>query len=196
VVTLYATTIENCLLRAQSGEHLVVHLQTSPSLLGTPMEGLAGLDARGRIAWVNPMGARLLGLSQGERGHTAQAVFGVDAAQLTRLTRAQGAQLHRLPNGLNVWTVVRLQASDGASRLHALGALAIAPGAGSSAPPGAPPSAATVATPAGAATLRDLDRSLIARTVQACAGNVSQAARTLGVSRGLVYRHLKRSGTS
>jgi len=39
--------------------------------------------------------------------------------------------------------------------------------------------------------LRDNDRHLIQQTVQACDGNVSKAARTLGVSRGLIYRHLK-----
>jgi transcriptional regulator of acetoin/glycerol metabolism len=44
-----------------------------------------------------------------------------------------------------------------------------------------------------APTLRDSDRHLIVRTVQACEGNVSKAARALGVSRGLVYRHLKQA---
>jgi transcriptional regulator of acetoin/glycerol metabolism len=48
-------------------------------------------------------------------------------------------------------------------------------------------------TDASASTLRDNDRDLIARTLQACEGNVSKAARALGVSRGLVYRHLKDS---
>ena len=42
-------------------------------------------------------------------------------------------------------------------------------------------------------TLRDSDRHLVSHTVQACGGNVSKAARSLGVSRGLVYRHLKRT---
>jgi transcriptional regulator of acetoin/glycerol metabolism len=44
-----------------------------------------------------------------------------------------------------------------------------------------------------AATLRDNDRHLIVQTLQACAGNVSKAARKLGVSRGLIYRHLKQA---
>jgi len=40
-------------------------------------------------------------------------------------------------------------------------------------------------------TLRDTDRQLIAQTVRACGGNVSKAARALGISRGRIYRHLK-----
>ena len=42
-------------------------------------------------------------------------------------------------------------------------------------------------------TLRDTDRQLVAQTLRACGGNVSKAARTLGVSRGLVYRHLRQT---
>ena len=187
VLTLYATQIENCLLQAQSDEHLVVHLQTSPALLGTPMEALAGLDSRGRIAWVNQMGARLLGVTQGACGQPAQDLFGLDAVQLARLNRADGARLHRLPNGLNVWLAVRLYARDGLATLHPVGRRAAAA-------PAVNPPAAPADRTAAPATLRDIDRSQIERTVQACGGNVSQAARALRVSRGLVYRHLKRAG--
>jgi transcriptional regulator of acetoin/glycerol metabolism len=56
------------------------------------------------------------------------------------------------------------------------------------APPAAEPAPAPAST---AQTLQDADRHLVQRTLQACGGNVSQAARRLGVSRGLVYRHLK-----
>ncbi len=188
VVALYATTIENRLLRAQSNEHIVVHLQTSPALLGTPMEGLAGLDSNGRIAWVNHAAARLLGVTQGETGLRTDEVFGLDAIRLARLTREPQATLHRLPNGLNVWLAARMQSRDGAVRLHALGRTAPAgdPGAAAALPLATPP-----ATSAPAGTLRDTDRHLIEQTVAACEGNVSKAARRLGVSRGLVYRHLK-----
>ena len=173
VVGLYATTIENQLLRAQSTEHLVVHLQTAPALLGTPMEGLAGVDSHGRIAWVNNVAARLLGVSQGEAGLRADEVFGLDANRLIALSRESASATHRLPNGLNVALTAHLQARDGLSR-------PLAP---------APRLSATAPAPTG--TLRDQDRDLIARTVEACDGNVSRAARQLGVSRGLVYRHLK-----
>lgn len=66
--------------------------------------------------------------------------------------------------------------------------------AASAATPGAAPNPPASATPPGmpAGTLRDTDRHLIEQTLRACDGNVSRAARQLGVSRGLVYRHLKR----
>ncbi|MEP6876142.1 MAG: helix-turn-helix domain-containing protein [Burkholderiales bacterium] len=182
VVGLYATTIENQLLRAQSTEHLVVHLQTSPALLGTPMEGLAGIDSHGCIAWLNNVAARLLGVSQGEVGLLADEVFGLDANRLAALTRETARTAHRLPNGLNVWLMARMHARDGLSRSvfqlrHT------------------PAQARAAALPSPAATLRDSDRDLIARTVTACGGNVSKAARQLGVSRGLVYRHLKNAAS-
>ena len=182
VVGLYATTIENQLLRAQSTEHLVVHLQTSAALLGTPMEGLAGIDSRGRIAWVNNVAARLLGVSQGEAGLLADEVFGLDANHLAALTRETASAAHRLPSGLNVWLMARMHARDGLSR-----AVFQLPHTNSNTP--APTPAAVL--PSQAATLRDSDRDLIARTVEACDGKGSKAARQLGVSRGLVYRHLK-----
>ena len=183
VVGLYATSIENQLLRAQSHEHLIVNLQTSPSLLGTPMEGLAGLDARGEIAWVNHIASRLLGVAQGEAGLRVDEVFGVDLGRLTALTRETGSTMHRLPNGLAVWLGARLQAGDGAAQP----VFRLAPQA---AKPHAPEPAVERAD-AAAGTLRDSDRELVQRTVLACQGNVSKAARALGVSRGLVYRHLK-----
>ena len=179
VVGLYATTIENQLLRAQSTEHLVVHLQTSWALLGTPMEGLAGIDSRGRIAWVNNVAARLLGVPQGGAGLRADDVFGIDAPHLAALTRESASSAHRLPSGLNVWLMARMQAPDGVSqpvfRLSRVDA---------------PVPAATTAV---VSTLRESDHDLVTRTVKACNGNVSKAARQLGVSRGLVYRHLKAS---
>jgi DNA-binding NtrC family response regulator len=140
------------------------------------MEGLAGIDTHGRLAWVNNVAARLLGVQQGAAGLHADDVFGLDARHLASLTRETGSAAHRLPNGLNVWLMARMQARDGLSQ----------PAFQVQRTPTAAPSA-TTAVPG---TLRESDRDLVARTVKACDGNVSKAARQLGVSRGLVYRHL------
>jgi len=146
------------------------------------MEGLAGLDAQGRIAWVNSAAARLLGLACPSSGTPAENAFGLDLAALARLTRNDQASVHRLPNGLTVWLGARMQSNDGAGPLVGLGA----PN-----PPASPSIDAPRTSRPSAPTLRDNDRHLIQQTVQACDGNVSKAARTLGVSRGLIYRHLK-----
>ena len=204
VVSMYATTIENQLLRAQSGDHIVVRLQTSASMLGTPMEGLAGLAADGSIAWTNNVGARLTGVAQARAGLRADEVFGLDLNALLRLTRVPAPSLHRLPNGLNVWLAAHLQARDGAMRLFKVPEARATPATSVTADAAAPAAAeamapATAAEPAfaiaadTAGTLRDNDRLLVQRTLQACDGNVSRAARKLGVSRGLVYRHLKQN---
>ncbi|MEO7010725.1 MAG: GAF domain-containing protein, partial [Caldimonas sp.] len=108
VVALFATAIENRLLRAQSAEHIVVHLQTSPSLLNTPMEGLVGVAPDGRIAWANGVAARLLGIAAPAAGLDVEAAFGLGVAQLAARTRRREPGPHRLPSGLNVWMLARM----------------------------------------------------------------------------------------
>jgi sigma-54 dependent transcriptional regulator, acetoin dehydrogenase operon transcriptional activator AcoR len=122
----------------------------------------------------------------------------------------------RLPNGLTVW----LQASEPSrSRAPARSfsaaptvaltvALAVAPSrddalASTSAISAGPAPAlvtgegpepspeASHKSPANAPTLGQLTSGAIERAVAECDGNISLAARRLGVSRGLVYRHLR-----
>ncbi len=193
VVGLFATAIENRLLRAQSGEHVVVHLQTSPSLLNTPMEGLVGVTAAGSIAWANTAAARLLGIATVGSGLDVETVLALSTARLASLTRRSDPAPHRLPSGLNVWLRTRMHAPDGLSQ--ASSASRQAPDASRSPlPMGTPTYAAPASQPAQAAagtSLRRSSRQLIEQTLQECGGNVSSAAKRLGVSRGLIYRNLK-----
>ncbi|MBS0446068.1 MAG: GAF domain-containing protein [Proteobacteria bacterium] len=179
VVGMHATAIENRLLRAQSAEHIVVHLQTAPGLLGTPMEGLVGIAPDGRAAWINGAAARLLGIAGPDAVRQAADLLGLDMRALAALTRRPEPSLQRLPSGLNVWLIARMQARDGAAHVYRLGTAASG--------------ASRATSSADAVTLRDSDRHLIERTVAACNGNVARAARTLGVSRGLVYRRLRQA---
>ena len=193
VVGLFATAIENRLLRAQSTEHVVVHLQTSPSLLNTPMEGLVGVAADGKIAWANGVAARLLGIVSFGSGLEADEVFALSLRGLAALSRRRDAEPHRLPSGLNVWMVVRIQSPDGAGRVVRMGSDSVE--AGHTVRPGAARISAPVETGQAECSaprlLRLSNRHLIARTLEECRGNVSGAARKLGVSRGLIYRHLR-----
>lgn len=220
VVALYATAIENRLLRAQSTEHIVVRLQTSPTLLDTPLEGLLGVTSNGHLAWLNGAAARLLGIGQPTCGLDVEGALGLDLRGLNRLTRQCGPTPHRLPSGLNVWLLGCMQSHDGAAGTVYGGSGWMGPRDGHTPRPRQPestsiPVAETTArldtsaetlrdapvlpsaAPADgrALTLRDTDRHLVEQTVNACNGNVSQAARRLGVSRGLVYRHLKHART-
>ena len=187
VIGMHATAIENRLLRAQSLEHIVIRLQTAPSLLGTPLEGLAGVTADGHIAWVNTAAARLLGAAPGAASARVEDSFGFDLNTLAAHTRRRAAVPHRLPNGLTVWVSARMQSNDGARQVFNLGQVSAASTAQATAELTAPPAPAPLA----GASLRDSDRQLIAQTVAEHGGNVSKAARALGVSRGLIYRHLK-----
>jgi transcriptional regulator of acetoin/glycerol metabolism len=173
VVGLFAGAIENRLLVAHAGEHLVIRLQVLDSLLDSPVVGIVGIDGAGRVAWCNGVATRLLGLPPIEpnvRGAPlAEVVLGAGIARLASLPR-DGAAALKLPNGLVVWARAEMRAADGrrnfvqAERVEAHNP-----------------------TPT---TLRESNRDLIERTLRECAGNVSRAARKLGVSRGVIYRRL------
>jgi hypothetical protein len=93
MVSLYATTIENRLLQAQSRDHLILRFQASPTLLGTPLEALAGIAPDGTIAWLNNAGARLLGrLPEAADERDVECLLGHDLASLLRLGRREAAQ--------------------------------------------------------------------------------------------------------
>ena len=185
VVALYAGAIENRLLVAQSREHLVLRFQIDPSLLDSPAAALVGLDTQGLLAWRNGTASRLLGMPMSDAGVSPTSVeeaLGASLVQLVRLSGQGNAMLH-LPNGLMVWARAELQAPDGSRGMHALGTLVE--------PTTTPISTPTSAPAAQVVRLREADRSLIECTLQACGGNVSVAAKTLGVSRGLIYRRLR-----
>ncbi|RRH87890.1 Fis family transcriptional regulator [Variovorax beijingensis] len=204
MVGLYATTIENRLLQAQSRDHLILRFQASPTLLGTPMEALAGVAPDGTIAWLNSAGARLIGrLPEEACERDVESMLGHDLASLLRLERREAAQPLRLASGLGVWVQARLKAADGVDFRHAVAVPGEAGTALSAEPAAAAePLAAHERTPAIAPhhaqaealpgeTLREHSRKLIEETLAAQDGNVSQAARQLGVSRGTLYRRLR-----
>lgn len=197
VVAMGATAIENRLLVRQSTGHLVLRFHTTRSLLGTPMEGLAGIDAHGRVDWANGAAAQLLGTVRALVPRPSlESVFGLALPALLDLTREDGPRLHRLPCGLGLWLHARLQAPDGLARLSAasrphdaaVATPAVAPADGPAEPPAR---AAVTAKAAVTATLHDANRQLIEGTLAELGGNVSRAARRLGVSRGLLYRRLR-----
>lgn len=205
VAGLYAGAIENRLLVAQSAEHLVVRFQVAHDLLDSTMVGLIGIGANGRIAWENGVARSLLGgrahpVDQSER--SADPSFGISWAQLAALPAAGAAPL-ALPNGLQVWARAEMRAPDGRRGLVAGLALpAETPEPPADIQPEAEATAEAIAEPApeavpsttstcGATRLRESDLELIRTTLQACNGNVTDAAKQLGVSRGLIYRRLK-----
>lgn len=183
VVGMYATTIENTLLQAQSHEHLVLRFQVTPALLHTPLQALMGVAADGRVAWMNGTAAQLIGQPV-HAACSAQELLGHDLSRLLQLSGQPGPAPLRLASGLGVWMQAHLQTS------HGLGTHLDTSSAQDQASP-----ASTEATPVAEAqplaTLREHNAQLIRETLEQHGGNVSQAARALGISRGTLYRRLR-----
>jgi len=207
LVGLHAAMIENDLMLVRARDTVVVRFQVGAGLLEGPMQALAGIDGEGRLAWCNGTARRLLGLSACHGGDIEHS-FGVSLAGMLRRCGAPPAPLS-LPNGLTIWVQVARAGSGPAAHAeggvdeHAAVGEAAAPEAASSvtaaaaAPLLQPSGAASAATGSSAAaalpspTLEQHTRQTIRRVVDECGGNLSAAARRLGVSRGLLYRRLR-----
>ena len=178
LVRLAAVGIENRLLTRQARGHVLLRFQASPQLLGTPLEGLAAVDERGHVAWVNPAGLALLSRpADGRAADDLEALFGLGLDSLLALTRDSAATAHRLPSGLLVHLRASIGQADSAAAPSPAPALAGA--------------AAVQAALLAEASLRSLSQQAIDAALIRCRGNISAAARALGVSRGLLYRRLK-----
>lgn len=181
LASLYASAIENRLLIRQSRPFVLLRFQADPQLLFTPMEGLAAVDEAGQLLWTNDAGRSLLQAPQAPRGAaSAEQLFGLKLAELVDAARTGQWLWHGLPNGLRLCLLAQAEASA-LRPMVALGAVAAE----------APAPAAAEAEAATQPRLRSASQQLIEQTLAACGGNVSRAARQLGVSRGLIYRHLK-----
>lgn len=199
MVRLHATTIENRLLRAQSREHLLLRFQSSPGLLHTPLEGLAAIDGTGRVRWINGAGTRLLSAARaGEQLPTVEQTFGIDLESLLALAHTARTQSHRVPGGLGMWLEAQPPQKDG--HRGATAPAFASPVAADAVPafeaavaavPAQEPAAGKDGVEGEALRLVDAHRRLIDGTLLECGGNVSRAARQLGVSRGLIYRRLR-----
>jgi sigma-54 dependent transcriptional regulator, acetoin dehydrogenase operon transcriptional activator AcoR len=206
LVGIYATMIENRLLQTSATDQLVLRFQVCSSMLGSPLEALVGINSQGHLAWHNGTAQKLLGLGHplsqdGPLGPAwdAPALFGLSLSQLQALSQHTSARALRLPNGLTVW----LQATEPTHRPTHRPTHGLTHGQANTAPlapthPVAAPWADAHDGPAprppllvSAPTLGELTSGAIERTVAECDGNVSLAARRLGVSRGLVYRHMR-----
>lgn len=187
LVAQYAVAIENRLLLAKAKDHMVLHFHTSCALLGSQYEALAGVAPDGQVVWANDLATRCVGCSTG----SLEALFGMRLTDLTRMLGQSAPVQLRLTNGLTVWSHVTLHAQDGAKALVAMGGLPCEELTLLTVPEQTEAPAAPVVTAAQThTTLGVLSQQHIEKTLAACGGNVSRAARTLGVSRGLIYRHL------
>ena len=190
VVGWYATAIENQWLLADARAPLVLRLHLQPAQIDSALVGLLGVQADGRVAWLNAAAAAVLGPVPA--GMEAEQVLGLPLPALLQWARTGRMQARQLPNGLRVWLQGEWHAHPQGAGSHLAPALAATP---ASAPvPASTPADSTAQTTPTAGfepqdRLRDRHRMLVLQALRACGGNVSAAARALGVSRGLIYRH-------
>jgi sigma-54 dependent transcriptional regulator, acetoin dehydrogenase operon transcriptional activator AcoR len=203
IVSMYAASIENRVLISQSPEHLIVSFQFLPNLIDTPMAGILAFNLSGKLAWGNSAASQLLGIrlsgmslnqeQQPERG--VEDFFDTSFAQLASLA-GRGVVPAQLRNGLQLFLVCALphpnptpkrfsvffepQTADVTSITgNALHAATIA--VSSSTP--------LERSPIGE-SLKQIDAHLIQKYLSQYKGNISQVAKKLKVSRGLIYRRL------
>lgn len=196
LIATHAAGIENRLLIAQTRDAVLLRFSTVAPLLHTPFEGLAAVGADGAIAWINAAGAALVtSARQSPLGRPVEDVFGLDLASVLAMTGSP-AMPHRLPSGLGLWLESQAPGEPASRRVAVSMALPAIEAAESAESALSSESAAAASPPRPAASLQDANRALIERTLADCGGNVSHAARKLGVSRGLLYRHLRRVSTA
>lgn len=188
LVQAYANTIENNLRIAQTRQQVLVRLHSSATALQTGNAGLAAVDECGRVSWLNAMAAALVGVNHADaRQFKAEELLGCSLEQVLARTLARSPQPLLLPNGLTVWMLAEYRDLGDGEEDEPQGE------AGLPLPVQTGPAIDATGDEAGAsaATLAQLSRQLIEQTLAQCQGNVSQAARRLGVSRGLLYRRLR-----
>lgn len=166
-----ALASENRLFHALADVHLLA-LQHDPRWLASPLQGLLAVQEDGQLRAANRVARRLLGLPR--RGPlpllNLESVFaGASAAQRRRLLQPGAPHRVRVGEG----SAVYLQHLQAPRKV-----------AGRSAQR---PSAVAMDAP----LLRDQQRDAARRAAQAADGNLSLAARQLGISRTTLYKLLR-----
>jgi sigma-54 dependent transcriptional regulator, acetoin dehydrogenase operon transcriptional activator AcoR len=206
IVGLYAASIENRVLTTQSQAHLIVSFQFLPTLIDTPMVGILAFDFSGRLAWGNSAASQLLGIriSAAVSDAAQQPVrcvedfFDSSFDQLASLA-GKGVVSKRLRSGLHVFLACALpQKSPTLKRFAMLfepQTRTVSNDATHSHSAAFTPNTPTLAerTPLGE-SLKQIDAQLIQTYLSQYKGNISQVAKKLKVSRGLIYRRLTALG--
>jgi len=189
MVDLSARMIENQCFGDRFRQGLRLQFHRDAARLGTLREGLLAVGADGAILGANRSALAQLGLSIGAlRMLGLEGLFGLGVAALVEHGRRHGdAPLALLPVlGAAAGAPLQVRA------LHQGPAPAGWPPAGlADAVSQATLSALTLPAGADAPTLDALETDAIRRAVEAAGGNVSLAARRLGIARNTIYRRLK-----
>jgi transcriptional regulator of acetoin/glycerol metabolism len=204
LATMSARLIESQWFADRFRHSTRLHLHSNPMGLGTLHEAQLALDEDGRILGVNRRAIDMLGLSATAlRRESLEHLFGCSLGALAQLTRAEPDRPQRLSHGARPGEALYAKLSlpmGGLDLQRAQTRRELHEQPTPSPPPpalGAAPAASAAATALAAKTppsLRQTELHAIAAAVEAAGGNLSAAARQLGIGRSTLYRKLRALG--
>lgn len=205
LVSMSARMIENQWINDRFRHGLRLSLHERPEMLGTMREGMLALSPEGAILGANRSAIEQLGLTVAAlRMMGLEAVLGLSLARLADHVRHAGDRplavqpqhrsgapllwLRAQFNWPTPWAVggAVATANPAAAAAAVTPKVPVAPAPERPAPPTLP-----VATAADDHTLHSQEIAAIRRAVQAAGGNITRAARQLGVARNTIYRKLR-----
>ena len=181
MVTMSARMIENQWFADKFRHGLRLHFHRRPEMLGTMREAMVALSPEGKILGANRSALELLGMSAAAlRMQGLETVFGITLAGIVDHCRRSADEPLALPAVLRHEPGVLLYAR----------ALFNWPTLWPALSPDAHAGSTDQAQTAPAATLEAQEVEAVRQAVEAAGGNISLAARRLGVARNTVYRKL------
>ncbi|MGY4830019.1 GAF domain-containing protein [Sphaerotilaceae bacterium SBD11-9] len=195
MVSMSARMIENHWFNDKFRHGLRLHFHTRREMLGTLREAMIALSPEGGILGANRVALDLLGLNMPAlRNLGLESVFGISLGRIADHCRQHADEPMRLYpqqgevagqpmfaralfNWPTFWPTVSLATG------------VVLPQAAE--PPAAPPASQPDTTAVPAATLQAQEMAAIRSAVAAAGGNISRAARQLGVARNTIYRKLR-----
>lgn len=188
-----ARLIENQWFADKFRHSLRLHFHASTVGLGTLHEGVLALDEDGRVLGANRRAIELLGQPASHLGREGvQSLFDAALGPLIDHARAHPHEPLRLARtgliGGALPPVFAKLSLGSATARRAVDAAAPAPAA---VPLPATATAITLGQPDAAGTLRETELQAIQAAVRSSGGNLSLAARHLGIGRSTLYRKLR-----
>ena len=185
-----AAAIENSLFTA-SRDRLLVHFHPRAELVGTPLEGLLQVDGDGLVCGANRVAARLLCLQRAALlGRPFGDLFDRRLQSLFMRPTRMRADLVEMCTHVGLQVMARFEGEARSAELSSAWGLA---GGRAGTLADLEPDGAQLPLPELPTNLRNLERQAIARALVELDGNVSAAARQLGISRNTIYRRRMRT---
>lgn len=182
MVTMSARMIENQWFADKFRHGLRLHFHRRPEMLGTMREAMVALSPEGKILGANRSALELLGISAAAlRMQGLEAVFSITLAGIVDHCRRSADEPLMLPAVLRQEPGAALYARALFNWPTLWPALAAEAPVGATDPASKPPTATT---------LEAHEVEAVRQAVEAAGGNISLAARRLGVARNTVYRKL------